>query len=122
MLGFDGQTAIVTTVEAAATLSPAFEVTGWNHVALDIPTFSVYCGVATASVYLQGSQSINGTYRRIKDIGEYSAGAGILDWEVPESVGNYLVCCRPAERFNYLKVELSATTTAAMAIGVIVHK
>jgi hypothetical protein len=121
MYGFDGQRVITATVDANATLSNAFEVTGWNHVALDIPTFSVYCITATANVYIQAAQTISGTYRRVKDQGVYSAGTGILDWEIPSTIGNCVVVCKPAERFNYLKLELTKTATAAMSIGVIVH-
>jgi hypothetical protein len=121
MLGYDLQGVITATVGANALLSQAFDVRGWNHVAFEVPTFSVYCVSATANVYVQGASTIDGTYRRIMDVGEYSAGAGIADWEVPEGIGNKLVICRPATRFNYLKVEVSKTATASMDIPVIRH-
>lgn len=122
MLGFDKQTSIISTVSAAATLSPEFNVSGWNHVSFDIPTFASYCVSATANVYVQAAQVSGGTFRRIKDVGVYSASSGIQDWEVPASTGGYIVCCRPASRFNFMKIELSITTTAAMTFGVIAHQ
>lgn len=122
MLGFDGQTFVTATIAADALISNQIEVTGWNHVAFDVPLFSSFCVSATANVYVMGAAASSGTFRRIKDIGEYSAGAGIRDWEVPESTGSYIVACRPAARFNYIKVECSKTATAAISVNVILHK
>lgn len=127
MLGYDRQSVVTATVTAAATVSDPVDISGWNHVAFEIPTFAAYCVSATANVYLQGASVVSyasastGTYRRVVDVGLYSASSGLQDWEVPETIGNRVVMCRPATRLNFIKLELSITTTAAMNINVIRH-
>lgn len=128
MLISDKQSVIVCNVTAAATVSDPVDISGWNHVAFEIPTFAAYCVSATANVYVQGASVVqfasasSGTYRRIVDVGVYSASSGLQDWEVPETIGSKVVVCRPASRFNFIKIELSKTTTAAMSINVIRHQ
>lgn len=125
MLGYDNQSVVTATI--SGTVSDPVDIRGWNHVAFEIPTISSYCVSATANMYVQGSSVVTftsasgGTFRRIVDVGVYSASSGLQDWEVPEFTGNRIIVCRPATRFNYVKVELTKTTTAAMSISVIRH-
>lgn len=121
MWGFSGHQRIPVTFTTGATSNSAVSVRGFSHVAIEVPTFAAYMGAATANVYVQGCSTINGTFRRIVDEGNYSAGAAIADWEVPSSAGNRTIICRPAARFDYIKVELSAVTTASMGCWINVH-
>jgi hypothetical protein len=67
------------------------------------------------------SSASTATYRRIKDEGNYSAGASIADWEVPTFEGDRLVVCRPAARINFIKVELLDVTTNTFGCWVLLH-
>jgi hypothetical protein len=121
MYGLSGHSVIDASIATGATSSSALFVGGYNHVAIEIPTFSVGVATATANVYVQVAQTSTGTFRRVKDMGVYSASSGIGDWEVPSSIGNYMVVCDPAAKFNYMKVELSNVATAVVSCRVHVH-
>jgi hypothetical protein len=127
MQGLDQQVVVAVSVTANAKVSDPVDVTGFNHVAFELPTFTSYCITATANMYLQASSVLTyasastGTFRRVVDTGVYSATSGLQDWEVPSSTGNKVVACRPATRFNFVKVEFSNTMTAAMSVNVIKH-
>ena len=97
------------------------DVRGANHVAIELPTFASYMSVSTANMYIQGCKTSDGTFRRVMDEGNYSAGAAIADWELPSSTGDRVVICRPAARFDYIKPEFSRETTAAMEVWVHIH-
>lgn len=103
----------VATFANAATVSRAIPIDGVNRVALELPTFAIGLGATTCNVFVQVSKTETGTFRRLKDMGVYSAASGLQDWEVPSSIGNCVVLCRPAAGFNYLKIEVSNAATAA---------
>lgn len=121
MLGFSAHQRIPITFATGESVSPVINVAGANHVHVEFPTFSVYAGTATLNAYLQASNKADGTFRRVMDQGIYSAGAGVADWEVPAFTGNRTVVCWPAPMFNFVKIELSAVTTAAMGCWVHIH-
>lgn len=120
-MGYGHQT-IAATIATAATSSDAIDITSWDFVAFEIPTFAVGVITATANVYAQVCDTASGTFRRVQDLGVYSGGSGILDWEVPSTTGNRTVICRPASRFNFVKIELSNTATAQVSCVVHVSK
>jgi len=125
LLGQYGQKAIPATIGTDASISTAINVTGFNHVAFEIPTFAVGINTASANVYCQVAANAADTFRRVKDVGIYSSNSGIQTWEVPLGVGGYTVVCRPAERFNFVKIELGGTNvtgTAGLAAKVHVHR
>jgi hypothetical protein len=64
------------------------------------------------------------TYRQLRAYGVYSAGSGVLTWEIPSSTGDYTAICEPVAGFKYLKIELAGTNASATAaaLGCIVHK
>lgn len=109
----------VATVAANAKASTAIPIDGVNRIAIELPTFTNLI-TATANVFVQVCQTEDGTFRRLKDMGVYSASSGLQDWEVPSGAGGYTVLCRPAAGFNYMKIEMSQTATAAYSPSV--HK
>jgi hypothetical protein len=100
-------------------------VKGWNHVAIEFPAFGTLLAASTANIYVEGSQvadtSTTGAYRRIVDEGVYSAGAAIADWEVPSTEGDRIYICRPAARFDNIKVVLSTAATDGISCTIHVH-
>jgi hypothetical protein len=121
MWGFSGHQRTGCTFATGATSGSAVFIGGANHVSIEVPTFASYMSVTTANIYIQGSNKSDGTFRRIVDEGNYSAGAGIADWEVPSSTGNRTIICRPAARCDWIKVETSRVTTASMGCWVNTH-
>lgn len=95
--------------------SRAIPIDGVNRVAIELPTFAIGLITATANVFVQVCETIDGTFRRLKDMGVYSASSGLQDWEMPSTVGGFTVLCRPLAGFNYMKIESSQTATAAYA-------
>lgn len=121
MFGFHQHGTIDASFASAASKSAAINVTGKNHVAIEMPAFGTLLAESTCNVYVEGGQTSTGTFRRIKDEGIYSSGAGILDWEIPSTTGNWLTICRPAARFNFIKVHLSTAATDAISCTIHVH-
>lgn len=121
MWGFSGHQTVVCTFATGATISSAIPTRGSNHVAIELETFAVGLAAATANVYVLGCKTASGTFRRIMDEGNYSAGAAIADWEVPSTIGNKTVVCRPAARFDYIKYQFSQDVTAPIRIWTHLH-
>ena len=95
-----------------ATVTRAIPIEGVNRIAFELPTFAASLITATANVFFQVCETETGTFRRVKDMGVYSASSGLQDWEIPSTVGGFTVLCRPAPGFNFLKIEVSKTATA----------
>ena len=108
------------TISTDNTESNAVDIQGANAVAIDLPTFAAGITTATANVYVKVSNSATGTFRRLVDMGEYSGGAGLQEWEVPSGTGDIKVLCRGVQGFGFMKVETSNTATANFAVQV--HK
>jgi len=121
MVGFEGAQRIPISFATAATLSSAVACRGWNHVNIEVPTFAAYVEAASTCLYVQVAENAADTFRRVKVDGTYSAGAGILDWEVPAFTGDRTILCWPAPQFNFIKVELLNPTTAPMTCWVHLH-
>lgn len=90
----------------------AIPIDGVNRIALELPTFAASLITTTANIFIQVCETETGTFRRVKDMGVYSASSGLQDWEIPSTVGGSMVLCRPAPGFNYMKIESSKTATA----------
>ena len=121
MLGYEGAQRIPITFATATTLSSAIACRGWNHVNVEVPAFASFVGAASTCLYLQVCETVDGTYRRLMSDGNYSANAGILDWEVPLFTGNRTILCWPAPQFNFVKLELLDATTAPMTCWFHLH-
>lgn len=89
-----------------------------KRVFIEVPTFAVGLITNNACVYAQVAHSETDTFRRVHDMGVYSAASGIYAWETPSGAGNAVFLCRPAAGHNYLKIESSQTATAALACHV----
>lgn len=103
-----------------AKITGVIPIEGVNRIAIELPTFAASLITATCNIFVSVGESEGGAFRRLKDMGVYSASSGLQDWEVPSTVGGFTVLCRPAAGFNYLKIETSQTATAAY--NPIVHK
>jgi hypothetical protein len=129
MFGFNGHHVVTAVVQSNAVLTSSVPVAGWNHVAIEFQTHTVGLITATANAYVLGAYKLSSrntsttcsTYRIVQEDGTYSAGAGILDWEVPSFTGNRIVVCRPAARFDYIKIQFSNTATTTMDVYVHCH-
>jgi hypothetical protein len=104
MYGQGRHLAVAATISTDNTFSTFVNITGANKIALEIPTFAVGASTDSCNVYAMVCQTETGTYRVVKDMGVYSSVSGIQDWEVPRSIGNYVVNCPVAVGFNYLKI------------------
>lgn len=102
------------TIGINSTTAEAVFIGEAKKVAIEIQTFANGLVTATANIYAQVALQDSDTFRRVQDMGVYSANSGIYDWEVPSNTGNRVYLCRPALGFNYLKLESSQTATAAI--------
>lgn len=100
-------------------VSTAIHCGGYQGASVTLETFAVGCITATCNVYLQGSQTYTTTtFRRIKKMGVYSGGSGLLDWEIPSTTGNINVSDIPIQGYKWVRLEYSNTLTAAAAATV----
>ena len=102
-------------VATDVTFTSAIKIEGANRIGIEVPTFAVGLSTDSANVYALVSNESDGTFRRLKDMGVYSASSGIDDWEVPRGIGNYTVLCRPAVGFAWLKLEVGQGATSVTA-------
>ena len=115
MFGQERHAVIAATIATDATFSSAIFIGGANKIAIEIPTFAGGISTDSANVYAVVCSTVDGTFRRLKDMGVYSANSGIGDWEVPRTIGNYTVVCNPAVGFKYLKLEIAQGSTSMTA-------
>ena len=113
MFGMFGHKITPCTFTTGSTFSTVITLPGgYNFWAFGIQTFAVGLGTATANVYIQVSNSAaTAGFRRVKLMGQYSAGSGIQDFEVPSSTGNYIVVAPAILGWNYVRLELSTIAT-----------
>ena len=104
------QTQVVTFASGESESSSAF-IAGANRIGIEFPAFDTLLAAANANAYVKVAKDSGDTFRRLKDMGVYSANSGLQDWEVPSFSGGTLVLCRPVVGFNYMKVELSTAAT-----------
>lgn len=102
------------TIGINSTIAEAVFIGEARKVAIEIQTFANGLTTATANIFAQVANADTDTFRRLHDMGVYSAASGIYAWETPSGVGNAVYLCRPALGFNYLKIESSQTATAAI--------
>lgn len=122
MFGFNRHQSLVATISTDNTFSTAINIDGANKIAIEIPTFDVGLSTDSANVYAVVAKTANGTFRRVKDMGAYSASSGIQDWEVPSSIGNFTVVCRPVVGFNYMKIEVGQGATSVTSTAGVLAK
>ena len=110
----------VVTFASGASISAACPIEGANRVALEFPAFESLLGAASANAYVQVCETSTGTFRRLVDMGVYSASSGLQDWEIPVFNGDRTVLCRPVVGFNFMKIHLG--TAATDGYSATVHK
>lgn len=106
------------TISTDTTVSTAINIAGAKKILFEIPTAAVGLSTTTCNIYAQVCNSTDGTFRRIKVQGVYSAGSGILDWETPSSLGNFFVEV-PIAGWNFVKAE--SNNTASTNFNIKVH-
>jgi len=121
MQGLSGHKTIIATIATGGSVTTAINVTQWNHVSIEVPTYAVGCVTATANIKCLVAKNNTDTFRPVREMGVYSANSGIQDWEIPSSAGNFNAICRPAARFNWVKFQISNTCTANLGCVVHVH-
>lgn len=102
------------TIGINSTIATAVFIGEARKVAIEIQTFANGFTGANGNIYVQVANGETDTFRRLHDMGVYSAASGIYAWETPSGAGNAVYLCRPALGFNYLKIESSQTATAAI--------
>jgi hypothetical protein len=103
-------------IATGASKTDPIPVAGFDRVSIVAQTFSVFCETASVALALEGSSTATtSTFRPARATGSYSAGAGLLQWEVPAGVGNYIVACDPATWSPYIRLSLGANTATASA-------
>jgi hypothetical protein len=110
----------VVTFASGASVSAVCPIDGANRVAIEFPSFGNDLAAAAANAYVQVGVAAGGTFRRLQDMGIYSASSGLRDWEIPSFSGDRTVLCRPVVGFDYMKVHLG--TAATNGYSVTVHK
>lgn len=105
---------ISATIGINSTVAEAVYIAEAKKVAIEIQTFANGLITATANIYARVALNESDTFRRVQDMGVYSANSGIYDWEIPSSTGNRVYLCRPALGFTYFQIESSQTATAAV--------
>ncbi len=117
MFGQFGHKVLSANIASAAVLSNAIPVLGANQVLLEFPTFTSGTNLisATANAYIQVcNTSTGGTFRRLVVMGQYSAGSGLQDWEVPKFSGNRTIVGPPMTgSFAYIKIEMNVSGVGA---------
>jgi hypothetical protein len=102
------------TIGINSTLAESVFIGEAKRVYLEVQTFANGLTAANANLYAQVAHSEVDVFRRLHDMGVYSAASGIYAWETPSGAGNAVYLCRPAAGYNYLKIEASVTATAAL--------
>lgn len=97
--------------------SSVYDISGANKIAVEIAAFDGALATTTANIFVKGCNTSDGTFRRIKQMGIYSAASGIHDWEVPSTTGDFIAVCDAALGFSFIKLELSNTATAGFTGG-----
>ena len=111
---FDRHKVMAATILTGNSMCTVLSIFGFNKYAFEIPTFAI--GLNTDNACVRAVVSYDGTtFRQLRANGRYSAGSGILTWEVPSSTGNYTVVCEPIAGFKYMKLELAGTNASATA-------
>jgi len=99
---------------AGDSVSDVFNTTEMAGVAVTVVTFANACATASASLELQVSNTATTTtFKSVKAYGVYSAGTGIMTWEVPASVGAYTVLVpEGVGAFKYMRLRIAGPNTA----------
>lgn len=88
----------------------------FDRMAIIAQTFAVYCLTASVGLALEGSSTATtSTFRPLYIHGRYSAGSGLLQWEVPVGAGNYMVVVPGAVMSPHVRLSLGANTATASA-------
>lgn len=112
MKGQNGHHSQVATVASGANDSTTVYIAGANRILIELPAFGTLLAASTSAVYVKVAKEATDTFRRLQDMGVYSANSGIYDWEIPTGSGNRFVLCRPVVGVDHMKVELGQTATA----------
>ncbi len=105
-----------TFASAASKASEVMEVRGYQFASIQVPAFSTAFGTTAVGVKLEGGfTSTTGQLATVRAMGVYSSGSGILEWEVPESTGNYVTGLVPIDGLTHIRP--IANTACTDSIG-----
>ena len=104
---------------AASKTTQVAEVRGYQYASIQVPAFATLLASNVAGVKLEGGYtSTTGQLFPVHAMGVYSGGSGILEWETPDSSGNFTTGDVPIWGLTHIRVTL--TQPATDAIGSII--
>lgn len=104
---------IAATICTAGSTSTAVDISEYNGVMFDCPTWSVGCATATVALQVQGCDTSTGTFRPIYHSGVSSAASGGVVWEMVDNAGNMLAVFDVQAKPRWIKLYLSDNVATA---------
>lgn len=98
-------TVYIVTMPSGATLTSAIDLQrNWKTVYLEVPTFST-----AANIFIQGSPTVGGTYRRVFNPALNSSTVGINVFQILTAASNGYVPI--PNGFRFMKIEMGTFAT-----------
>jgi len=100
---------------AASKTTQVIEVAGYQYASIQVPAFATLLASNVAGVKLEGGYtSTTGQLAPVHAMGVYSGGSGILEWETPDSSGNFATGDVPIWGLTHVRVALTQPATDAI--------
>jgi len=97
---------------AASKASQVAEVRGYQFASILAPAFGTNFGTTSVGIKLEGGYtSTTGQLAAVRAMGVYSGGSGILEWEVPNSTGDYVTGDVPIWGLTHVRVVANTAAT-----------
>ena len=120
MLGYNGHVKITATVAVSASASTALPISGYNKIAIECPAMTNLVA-ASAQVNVYVAQAAADTFRPLASIYNDASLNSSYNWVISNCVGNQIVVCEPLAGFNFCKIVVSISATAAAGWPVVLH-
>jgi len=100
---------------AASKASEVAEIKGYQFASIQVPAFGTLLNSNVAGVKLEGGYTATtGQLFPVRAMGVYSAGSGILEWEIPDSSGNLTTGDVPIWGLTHVRPTLTQPATDAI--------
>lgn len=105
---------------AASKASQVAEVRGYQFASIQVPAFATLLASNVAGVKLEGGYTATtDQLAPIHAMGVYSGGSGILEWETPDSSGNFATGDVPIWGMTHIRPVLTQAATDAIGSFVV---
>ena len=105
---------------AASKSTQVAEVRGYQFASIQVPAFATLLNSNVAGVKLEGGYTDStGQLAPVKAMGVYSGGSGILEWETPDSSGNFATGDVPIWGLTHIRLALTQPATDAIGSFVV---